>query len=63
VAGAVLGAAVTLGVATYRSWQTLVPAVGIWGGLAATLVIGTVAGLYPAARAARLNPTDALRTG
>jgi putative ABC transport system permease protein len=63
VAGAILGAAVTYGVAAYRSWQTLVPAVGVWGGLAATLVIGTVAGLYPAARAARLNPTDALRTG
>jgi putative ABC transport system permease protein len=62
VAGAVLGAAVTFGVAAYRGWQTLVPLSGVWGGLAATLVIGTVAGLYPATRAARLNPTDALRT-
>jgi putative ABC transport system permease protein len=62
VAGAVLGTAATYAVATYRGWQTLVPATGIWGGLAAALVIGAVAGLYPAGRAARLNPTDALRT-
>jgi len=30
------------------------------GGLAATLLIGAVAGLYPAIRAARLAPTEAL---
>ncbi|MBE8519476.1 ABC transporter permease [Amycolatopsis sp. H6(2020)] len=62
VAGAVLGTAATHAVATSRGWQTLVPATGVWAGLAATLVIGAVAGLYPAVRAARLNPTDALRT-
>ncbi|MEV4514960.1 ABC transporter permease [Dactylosporangium sp. NPDC049525] len=62
VAGSLLGTAVTYGVATYRGWQMLIPVTGVWGGLAATLVIGTLAGAYPAARAARLNPTDALRT-
>jgi putative ABC transport system permease protein len=31
-------------------------------GLAAALVIGAAAGLYPALRAARLAPTDALRS-
>jgi putative ABC transport system permease protein len=62
LAGAFLGAAATYAVATHRGWQALVPVNGIWGGLTATLVIGALAGLYPAARAARLNPTDALRT-
>ncbi|MFC6014870.1 ABC transporter permease [Plantactinospora solaniradicis] len=61
VAGAMLGTAATYAVATSRGWQTLVPMTGVWGGLAAALVIGAVAGLYPAGRAARLNPTDALR--
>jgi putative ABC transport system permease protein len=32
------------------------------GGILAALAIGAVAGLYPALRAARLVPTDALRT-
>jgi putative ABC transport system permease protein len=62
VAGAVLGAAATYATASTRGWQTLVPAAGLWGGLVAPLAIGTLAGLYPAGRAARLNPTDALRT-
>jgi len=35
---------------------------GLAGGIAAVLLIGAVAGLYPATRAARLAPTDALRT-
>ena len=40
----------------------VVPPWAIGGGLAATLLIGAVAGLYPAIRAARLSPTEALAT-
>jgi len=61
-AGAALGAVATYAVATSRGWETLVPMTGVWAGLTAAFVIGTAAGLYPALRAARLNPTDALRT-
>jgi putative ABC transport system permease protein len=40
VAGAMLGTAATYAVATSHGWQTLVPVTGVWGGLAATFVIG-----------------------
>jgi len=42
--------------------MTLCPAVTVAGGLAATLAVGAIAGLLPAVRAARLSPTEALRT-
>lgn len=61
VAGVLLGALVTAAWATYQGWDTLVPLVAVIGGIVAALLIGAVAGLYPALRAARLSPTDALR--
>ena len=60
VGGAVLGALVTAAYATYQGWPTVIPAWAVGGGVAATLVIGSVAGLYPAVRASRLSPTEAL---
>jgi putative ABC transport system permease protein len=56
------GALVTGAYARTRGWTAVVPPEALAGGLAAALVIGAAAGLYPAARAARLSPTDALRT-
>lgn len=62
VAGVVLGTAVTYAMAASRGWQTLVPAYAVGAGLIAATLIGGCAGLYPALRAARLSPTEALRT-
>lgn len=59
-AGVVLGYGVTAVYATVQGWPTVVPVWVIVGGIMATLVIGGVAGLYPAIRAARVAPTEAL---
>lgn len=59
--GALLGAAVTAGYSLLRGWEIRVPVVGLAAAIVASLLIGAVAGLYPARRAARLSPTDALR--
>jgi putative ABC transport system permease protein len=62
VTGAVLGGAVTWAYATSRQWTVVVPPASLAAALGAAVLIGGVAGLYPAVRAARLAPTDALRS-
>jgi putative ABC transport system permease protein len=62
VGGVLLGALVTAAYAASQGWDVLIPTVAIVGGMTAALLIGAVAGLYPAMRAARVSPTDALRT-
>jgi putative ABC transport system permease protein len=62
VGGVLLGSAVTAVYASVQGWDVLVPPVAIIGGVVAALAIGAVAGLYPAMRAARVSPTEALRT-
>ncbi|MFF9788780.1 putative ABC transport system permease protein [Streptomyces sp. SceaMP-e96] len=61
IAGIVLGAAATYAFAASGAMPWVVPPWTVGGGFGATLVIGTLAGLYPAVRAARLSPTLALQ--
>jgi putative ABC transport system permease protein len=61
-AGIALGAAATAGYASIQGWIVVVPVLAVAGGVAIALLLGALAGLYPAARAARLAPAAALRS-
>ncbi|MGF1597250.1 MAG: ABC transporter permease [Acidimicrobiales bacterium] len=61
VIGIGLGAAVTIGYSTYRGWPIDVPVDGLGLSAVGALVLGAVAGTYPAARASRLDPAEAVR--
>ncbi|MFD8013204.1 ABC transporter permease [Streptomyces sp. NPDC058955] len=58
--GALLGTLVTGVYAVGRGWPTVVPAWATASGLGCTLLIGALAGVWPAVRAGRLAPTVAL---
>jgi putative ABC transport system permease protein len=62
VAGTLLGAAATVGYALYQGWPIVVPLPTMAAGLGGALLVGALAGVYPAVRAARLTPTQALAT-
>jgi putative ABC transport system permease protein len=62
IVGVTLGVAATAVYANTKHWATVIPTLAWAGGLGAAFAIGAIAGLLPAIRAARLSPTDALRT-
>jgi putative ABC transport system permease protein len=63
LAGAVLGGFATTVYAGARHWDAVVPVPVLLGAAGVALLTGAVAGLYPALRAARLAPAQALRLG
>jgi putative ABC transport system permease protein len=58
--GVALGVMSTAIYAHVKHWATIVPTEAWAGGIAASVLIGAIAGLIPALRAARLSPTQAL---
>ncbi|WP_327587886.1 ABC transporter permease [Nonomuraea sp. NBC_00507] len=62
LAGVALGALATTIYTHLNNWATVVPPLAWAGGLGAAVAIGAIAGLLPAIRAARMQPTEALRT-
>jgi putative ABC transport system permease protein len=61
-AGVITGAVSTAVYAHAKGWAIIIPPEAWAGGLGAALLIGALAGLLPAIRAARLSPTEALWT-
>jgi putative ABC transport system permease protein len=62
IGGALLGGVATAAFAASRAWPFALPLWMLGGAAAATILVGAMAGAYPAARAARLSPTAALST-
>ena len=60
--GAILGGFTTTIYATARHWNAVVPLATLAAAVAVALAVGATAGLYPALKAARLSPAEALRS-
>jgi putative ABC transport system permease protein len=61
-AGIAIGALATIVYAHTKHWAVVIPTEAWAGGMSSAILIGAIAGLLPAIRAARLSPTEALRT-
>jgi len=62
VVGVAAGVLATVIYSRAKGWTVVIPAEAWAGGLGAAVLIGALAGLWPALRAARLSPTQALWT-
>jgi len=61
VAGLLVGAAIAWGIRTFSPVPATIPPLSVAAALAAAILTGVLFGSYPASRAARLDPVEALR--
>lgn len=61
VLGVAIGVAIVIGYARYKDFQAIIPWFWLTIGVAAAFALGAIAGLYPAWRASRLDPAEAVR--
>ena len=59
--GVAIGVGIVFGYARYKSFETIIPWFWLSVGVGAAFVLGAFAGLYPAWRASRLDPAEAVR--
>ena len=61
VLGVAIGVGIVFGYARYKDFETIIPWFWLSVGVGAAFVLGALAGLYPAWRASRLDPAEAVR--
>jgi putative ABC transport system permease protein len=61
IAGIAIGAVISAGISAYAGWSTHVSITAIALGFIVSFLVGLVFGLYPAMKAAALQPVDAMR--
>jgi putative ABC transport system permease protein len=61
VLGILMGVAIAKGVAFYAGWKTIVTVFSVVLSVGVSVGVGLIFGIYPALRAARLDPIESLR--